>query len=145
MASKKPVILVIHGGWHTVEHYRAFIDILQEKGYTVVAPELPSGLEPTPEYPAEADLKVFSDTARKLADEGYEIIAVPHSYGGVIATEAFSGLGVKTRKAQGQPGGIRTMICIAAFLLGYGMTLEGNAPADALGWCSYEAGTIISL
>jgi hypothetical protein len=86
IASKKPIILFVHGGWHSLEHYRTFLDILEAKGYTVVAPDLPSGLELTPENPAEADIKLFSDTARTLTDEGNEIVRVllkqplpPHS------------------------------------------------------------------
>jgi pimeloyl-ACP methyl ester carboxylesterase len=127
MASKKPIILFVHGGWHTLEHYRTFLDILEAKGYTVVAPDLPSGLELTLENPAEADIKLFSDTARTLADEGNEIVAVVHSYSGVVATEAFSSLGIKARKAQDLQGGIRSIIGIAAFLLRQEMTLKGRA------------------
>jgi pimeloyl-ACP methyl ester carboxylesterase len=111
----------------------------------VIAPDLPSGLEPTPENPAAADIKLFSDTARTLADEGNEIVAVIHSYGGVVATEAFSGLGIRARKEQNLRGGIRSLICIAAFLLGKEMTLEGSAPAEILGWCAYEVSPVISV
>lgn len=143
MAPRKPIILLVHGGWHTLEHYRTFLSILEAKGYTVVAPDLPSSLEPTPDNPAEADIKLFSDTARVLADEGNEIVAVVHSYGGVVATEAFSGLGIKARKAHDLHGGIRSIICIAAFLLGKEMTLEGSAPAEMLGWCAYKVSRLI--
>jgi alpha-beta hydrolase superfamily lysophospholipase len=95
-----------------------------------------------PENPAEADIKLFFDTARTLADEGNEIVAVVHSYGGVVATEAFSGLGIKARKAQDLQGGIRSIICIAAFLLGQEMTLEGSAPAEMVGWCVYKVSPV---
>lgn len=139
MSSQKPVILFVHGQWHTLKHYQTFLDILGAKGYTIVAPDLPSSLDQMPKHPAEADIELFSDTARKLADEGNEILAVAHSYGGVVATEAFSGLGIKTRREQGLPGGICSIICIAGFLLGIGMTLEGSAPAEIVGWCAYEA------
>jgi hypothetical protein len=96
-----------------------------------------------PENPSEADIKLFSDTARTLADEGNEIVAVVHSYGGVVATEAFSGLGIKARKAQDLQGGIRSIICIAAFLFGQEMmTLEGSAPAEMVGWCVYKVSPV---
>lgn len=138
MSSKKPVILFVHGAWHTIAHYQTFLDILKTAGYTVVAPTLPSNSDPVPENATEADVKLFSETALKLAEEGHEIIAVSHSYGGVVSTEAFTGLGIKNRKSLGLQGGIRTIVCIAGFLLGTGMTLEGSSPVETLGWCAYE-------
>lgn len=136
----KSVILFVHGAWHEAVHYQNFLDLLKAKGYTVVAPDLPSGLEPTPENPAEADIMLFAETAKDLADKGHEIVAVSHSYGGLVSTEAFTGLGLNTRKAQGLRGGIRTHICIAGFLLGPGMTLDGTAPLpeDGQGWAVYK-------
>lgn len=134
------MILFVHGAWHTRVHYQKFIDILEAKGNTVVAPDLPSGLEPMPANPTEADIKLIADKAKELADKGFEIIAVSHSYGGLVSTEAFSGLGLSSRAAQGLPGGVRTIICIAGFLLGPGMTLDsvGPLPADGTGWAVYE-------
>ncbi|KAJ2983893.1 hypothetical protein NQ176_g357 [Zarea fungicola] len=138
--TQKPLILFVHGAWHTKAHYADFINLLQTKGYTVIAPDLPSSLEPSPPNPTEADIKLFADTARDLADQGNEIVVVSHSYGALISTEAFTGLGLSSRNTHILPGGIRTHICIAGFLLGPGMTLEAAAPlpSDGLGWASYE-------
>lgn len=56
-----------------------------------------------------------------------------------MATEALSGLGVEDRKAQGLQGGVRSLVFIAAFLLGKDMTLKGSSSVERLGWCAYEA------
>lgn len=99
MASKKPIILFVHGAWHTLEHYRVFLAILQRKGYTVIAPDLPSRVVETVVDPTKADIELIAGIARNLANEGQGIVAVAHSYGGVVATEAFSGLGIEARRS----------------------------------------------
>ncbi|KAJ2978963.1 hypothetical protein NQ176_g3525 [Zarea fungicola] len=138
--TQKPLILFVHGAWHTKAHYEDFINLLERKGYTVIVPDLPSSREPSPPNPPEADIKLFADTARHLADKGNEIVVVSHSYGGLISTEAFTGLSLSNRRVHDLPGGIRTHICIAGFLLGPGMTLEAAAPlpSNGLGWAFYE-------
>jgi len=138
MASEKPTFLFVHGAYHRPAHYQDFIDRVTHAGYDVIAPELPSGRLPTPAHPPEADVDLFATTARELADQGRELIAVAHSYGGVVATEAFYGLGVQARKTQGLPGGIRLLVFVAAFTLAPGMTLEKTAAAETVGWVRYE-------
>lgn len=138
----KPTILFIHGAWHTPVHYRVFLDLLQAKGYDVVAPELPSNHFAKFEGdaandPSEADVQYFAGLARELADQGKEIVCVMHSYGGAVGTEAMVGLGLETRKKQGLEGGVKRLVYICAFMVEKGKSLEDTAPASSVGWVEY--------
>jgi alpha-beta hydrolase superfamily lysophospholipase len=138
MAASKPVFLLAHGSWHTPYHYKGFIDCLNAAGYETVAPCFASSTEnPPPNAPA-ADVEILKECTNKLVDQGREVIVVAHSYGGVIATDALSGLGIRQRKEQGLTGGVTRIIYVAAFILLIGKTLESNAPVEQIGWCRYE-------
>ncbi|KAH8880245.1 alpha/beta-hydrolase [Thozetella sp. PMI_491] len=138
MEPATPIILFIRGGWHTLEPYQKFIDILESRGLIVVAPDLPSAAAETPEDPPGDDVRHFAEVARALADAGKEIVVVAHSYGGTIATDAMVGLGVAARQAAGQRGGVKRMLYVAGFMLQKGASLEEAAPAELVGWCVYE-------
>lgn len=134
----KPTILLIHGAWHTLAAYAQLIAIFERNGYPVIAPTLASGADTTPLNPAEADIVLFSSAAQSLIDEGKEVIAIAHSYGGTVASEALCGKGVRQRKEQGLQGGIKMIVFVAAFVLEEGKSLEMNAPIDIVPWAEYK-------
>ncbi|OAA68584.1 hypothetical protein SPI_00779 [Niveomyces insectorum RCEF 264] len=138
MTTEKPVILLVHGGWHTTAAYRAFLDLLETKGYTTVAPELPSGADQTPAEPTKADIRLIAETAQSLVDGGKEVVVVAHSYGGTVANEALSGLGIRQRQAKQLPGGVRSVVFVAAFVFEAGKNFESMAPIEVVPWCEYE-------
>lgn len=139
MSVQKPAVLLAHGSWHVPAHYQDFLNLLNARGYKTVAPTLPSCRgRPFPDSPPEADIAAIREAATALVNEGHEIIAIGHSHGGLVVTEALSGLGVKERKANGQRGGVRWLLYVAAFLLGEGRTCEMDAPVEAVQFCRYE-------
>lgn len=42
MAPTKPVIVIVHGGWHVPASYNKLISALEAHGYEVQIPRLPS-------------------------------------------------------------------------------------------------------
>ncbi|KAH8660618.1 Alpha/Beta hydrolase protein [Xylariales sp. PMI_506] len=140
MNATRPDILFIQGAWHTQAPYVDFIAKLEDRGYRVIAPLLPSAAPETPSDPPESDIALFRRLAVDLADQGREFVVVAHSYGGTIATEAMANLGVATRKEQGRPGGATHMVYVAAFMLPVGVSLEDLSSTDNLEWCHYEDG-----
>lgn len=134
----KPSVVLVHGAWHRPDHYRPFLDILERKGYPCIAPTLPSGDTPPPENPTAADVRCIREAARRAADQGREIVAVAHSYGGVVASEAFAGLGIKTRKAEGKPGGVRWLVYVAAFMLSGNECMADVLMPDNTPWVRIE-------
>ncbi|KAJ5290833.1 hypothetical protein N7478_000084 [Penicillium angulare] len=66
--------------------------------------------------PPTADLYTDSEAIHKfvanLSDSGRSVIALMHSYGGQVGTDALAGLGMETRKEQGLPGGVERLVYI---------------------------------
>ncbi|KAL0932690.1 uncharacterized protein CTRU02_211653 [Colletotrichum truncatum] len=134
----KPTVILVHGAWHSPAHYQEFLDVLEEQGYPCVAPSLPSGDVVPPENPPEADASCIREIAQNLVDQGKEIIAFGHSYGGTVVTNAFTGLGIRTRAAEGKSGGVRWLVYCTAFILVQNESLDGAAPPEATPWQRHE-------
>ena len=118
MTALKPTVVLIHGAWHTPSTYSKFTNSLKSAGYEVHVPRLPSVNEARP---PNADLT--TDTAmirgyvESLVDAGRTVIAMMHSYGGQVGTNALYGLGLKDRSQHGKLGGVVHLIYMCAFAL----------------------------
>jgi pimeloyl-ACP methyl ester carboxylesterase len=60
----------------------------------------------------------------KLVDGGRRVIALGHSYGGQVMTNALHGLGLDARKEKGLVGGVTDLIYLCAFALEEGGSSE---------------------
>ncbi|KAL7952195.1 Alpha/beta hydrolase fold-1 [Trichoderma compactum] len=140
VSRSKPVVLLAHGSWHTPMHYQKFIDCMEAKGYKVVCPLLPSsqGRAAWGDNPAEADIITFREAAVKLVDEGNEVLAMGHSWGGVVITGALYGLGLEERRKNGLKGGIKCLVYLAAFVLAEGRWCDLDAPVERVKWFMYD-------
>ncbi|KAF9872135.1 hypothetical protein CkaCkLH20_10472 [Colletotrichum karsti] len=134
----KPTIILVHGAWHRPDHYKPFLDVLERKGYPCIAPSLPSGSTPPPEDPPAADVRCIREAAVEVADQGRKIIAVAHSYGGIVATEAFAGLGVETRAKEGKKGGVRWLVYLTAYMVSGDDSLGSVLLPHPLTWLRVE-------
>ena len=69
--------------------------------------------------PPNADLYTDSDLIRtyvsNLVQAGHTVVAIMHSYGGQVGSDALVGLGRATRAAQNLPGGISHLVYLAGF------------------------------
>ncbi|KAJ3574806.1 hypothetical protein NPX13_g4246 [Xylaria arbuscula] len=119
----KPTILIVHGGWHLPESYAKLITALESSGFEVHIPSLPSVKDVRP---PEADLFADTDVVRSYAEnlikDGRTIIALLHSYGGQVGSNALHGLGIQARSAKGLPGGVSHLIYMTAYAV-----LEGTS------------------
>ncbi len=131
-------VLFVHGAWHTPLYFRPIIQELQFKGYSALAPHLPTcdavALSEDPDMDMTADVKtVENEIRRRVLDEGRKVLLVTHSYGGVVGTEAVAEeLGRNLRLAEGKPGGVIGILYVSAFLIAPGTSLEdlnGGNPA----------------
>ncbi|KAI6083041.1 Alpha/beta hydrolase fold-1 [Hypoxylon rubiginosum] len=124
MAEVKPTLILIHGAWHTPNTYSKFTTALKLAGYEVHVPALPSMNQARP---PNADL--YTDTAlirsyvESLIDAGRTVVAIMHSYGGMVGTNALCGLGVEQRSALGLAGGVSHLIYICGFALAEGQSI----------------------
>ena len=118
MAHSKPEILLIHGGWHVPQSYVKFTSALEAAAHTVHVPALPSmnGTRP-PDASLDTDTDAIRKYTEKLVDEGRYIVAIMHSYGGQVGTNALAGLGADSRIKEGKKGGVVHLIYMAASVL----------------------------
>ena len=127
MADTKPTIVLIHGGWHIPSTYSKFTSLLKSAGYEVHVPRLPSTNETRPpNTDLNTDTAMIQGYVESLVDAGRLVVAIMHSYGGQVGTNALYGLGVKNRTERGLPGGVFHLIYMCAFALPEGGSMVGK-------------------
>jgi pimeloyl-ACP methyl ester carboxylesterase len=104
--SKKAEILLIHGAWADGSCWNKVILLLEAKGYTVTAAQIPL-------TSLQDDIEV---TRRLLSDRTEPTVLVGHSYGGAVIT------GAATTTPQ-----VKALVYITAFGLDEGESLESLA------------------
>ncbi|KAL8711791.1 MAG: hypothetical protein Q9225_007064 [Loekoesia sp. 1 TL-2023] len=115
MAASKPTLVIVHGGWHVPHSYAKLTNTLKSAGFEVHVPRLPSMNE---KRPPNADLT--DDTAlirayvESLVEAGRIVIAIMHSYGGQVGTNALLGLGLTNRT---RSGGVAHLVYMSGFAL----------------------------
>ncbi|KAF2471272.1 alpha/beta-hydrolase [Lindgomyces ingoldianus] len=120
----KPVIVVIPGAWHTPAVFEPVKRKLEsDHSYTVLSSKLPSvGSNPPPE-----DLSKDVETLRKLVTEaignGNDVVVVPHSWSGIVAGSALTGMGKKQREENGEKGGVTRIAFMCSFIAPKGVSL----------------------
>lgn len=127
MVSTKPTLILIHGGWHTPNTYSKFTSALKSAGYEVHVPPLVSmnGARP-PNADLATDTALIRGYVESLTDAGRTVIAIMHSYGGQVGTNALLGLGLESRAKQGLTGGVAHLIYMCAFALPEGGSMVGK-------------------
>lgn len=117
------VFVLVHGAWHGAWCWQKVVPLLEARGHTVAAPDLPAhGSDPTPI--SEVSLHAYADYVCDVVGAQSEpVILVGHSLGGVTITQA----------AETCPQNIRKLVYVAAFLLpngvarmGYGADIPGS-------------------
>ena len=127
MASAKPIIVIVPGGFFSPRPYDAVSELLREQGYTVIVPELTvcgdlsSKTPESSEWKAMAshgaleDRQHINSLLTPYLDDGHEAVIVSHSYGSLPATLCVEGQTVSDRTARGLKGGVRAYLTVAGF------------------------------
>ena len=92
-------------------------------------PRLPSTNETRPpNADLTDDTTLIREYVRSLVDAGRTVIAILHSYGGQVGTNALHGLGLdnRTQRAEGLAGGVAHLIYMCAFALPEGGSMVGK-------------------
>ncbi|KAI1283556.1 alpha/beta-hydrolase [Xylaria sp. FL0933] len=118
MKSSRPVIVIIHGAFLGPPCYRKLGCSLTKAGFEVHVPELPTlnGARP-PTSSLNEDTKFIRSYVGGILDQGHSVIAIMHSYGGQVGTNALAGMGIESRAARGLKGGVCHLIYMTAFAL----------------------------
>ena len=124
MMTTKPTIVLIHGAWHAPKTYSKLTSALESAGYEVYIPRLPSLSETRPP-PADlaTDTALVRSYVENLIDSGRTVIALMHSYGGQVGSNALHGLGLESRSKAGLQGGVSNLIYLCAYALPEGKSM----------------------
>ncbi|KAF4636522.1 hypothetical protein G7Y89_g1558 [Cudoniella acicularis] len=126
MVSTKPTLVLISSRWHTPDSYSKFTDALKSADFDVHVPALPSvNRSRPPNADLATDTVLVREYVENLVNSGHIIVAIMHSYGGQVGTNALHGLGVESRAKQGKAGGVEHLIYMCASAL-----TEGGAMID---------------
>ncbi|PGH27511.1 hypothetical protein AJ80_00752 [Polytolypa hystricis UAMH7299] len=129
----RPVFLLIHGAWHTPAFYAPFCKTLEAQGYEAVCPYLPTCNGDVPPTKCLVDdVSLIRETVLSLIAAGKSIVAIMHSYGGIVGTEALHSLGVKEQAQASKKGSVKHLVYVSAFVPTKGKSFldlsGGNCP-----------------
>ncbi|TDZ71783.1 hypothetical protein CTRI78_v001767 [Colletotrichum trifolii] len=129
-----PTIVFTPGAWHGPQSFDLVRAGLTLKGYASEAVTLPSvGADPAI-VGLEEDAAALRSTLTTLADEGKQIVLVVHSYGGMVGSNAVSGLGWQQRAANNKAGGVIMMVYLSAFAAPNNTSLLDMLSGEYLPW-----------
>lgn len=124
--SSKPIILLVTGAWHIPDHYSVLSHRLRHLGFTVECPRLLTNNNALPPNKTlNDDISQIRSLALSYLDDGKDVVPLMHSYGGIVGTSAFAGLGSPNRKGQAS---IKTLIYMTSFI-----PFEHESLADIFG------------
>jgi pimeloyl-ACP methyl ester carboxylesterase len=113
--------VLVHGAWHGGWCWEKLAPLLEAQGHRVLAPDLPGhGADRTP----IAGVRLDAYTKRicdVIAAEREPVVLVGHSMGGVVISSV----------AERVPERLRTLVYLAAFLIGDGESVGSAARGDA--------------
>ena len=84
-------MLLVGGAWHTKDYLMPLAEMLEAAGHPVVCVSLPSVGANPPKPDFEDDVAVIRSAASQLIYEKKRVLAILHSYGGIVGTEALQG------------------------------------------------------
>lgn len=114
--------LLVHGAWHGAWCWERLTPLLRAAGHDVIAPDLPAhGADDTPWW--RATLGAYARRACEAARPAGRVIAVGHSLGGLVISEA----------ANREPERFAALLYLAAFVPLPGESLMGLGRSDRAG------------
>lgn len=113
--------VLVHGAWHGAWCWFKVIPLLEKRGHTVIAVDLPShGTDRTPTR--DVSLELYAECVCRVLDACREpVILVGHSMGGVVISRA----------AELRPEKVGKLVYVAAFLLPSGATIFETTSTEA--------------
>lgn len=125
----KPTVVLLQGTFQLPEVYHKLAGLIESRGFPVVQPSFPSLMDQDdPDFTKRTladDAEAVEAVIKKLvAGEGRTVLALMHSYGGLVGAEAIpEDLTLRDRKGRGLPGGVARLLYCTAFVLPRGQSV----------------------
>lgn len=119
-------VLIIPGSFSYSSYYYDVVDRIKRDGYDAYVANLPSVIREPPESPATLsdDANHIRNIISTLAEQGKDVIVLAHSYGGVVASQAVSGVLKTDREAIGLLGGVVRLVYLTATVMPEGLSMD---------------------
>ncbi|KAK4939730.1 hypothetical protein LTR10_020014 [Elasticomyces elasticus] len=123
MSGHLPTIVIVHGAWHSPEHYETLASRLRSQGYKTVTPSLPTVHYASQGTPPPRGLSEDINAIRKAiqteldTDPTTDVILLAHSYGSLPASPAIQDLDKPMRLKSGHSNGIVAFLVVAGPLI----------------------------
>lgn len=118
-----PTIILVHGAWHSPEHFQPLIEALESRNYKVAPVYCPSSTRnvAAPRANFEDDCEAIRSVVLRELDSA-NVLVVAHSYGGVPSTNALRGLSPSARAASHHTTSVTGIAYMCAAVLPKGIT-----------------------
>ncbi|KAJ7719921.1 Alpha/beta hydrolase fold-1 [Mycena metata] len=131
MSLPKPEIIIIPGSFAPLKYYDPVVADFKAHGYSVHGVELETvGRRDTAAPGMYDDAAAIAALTSRLADEGKDVVLVPHSYGGVPTCESAKGLAKSVREKEGKTGGIVRIVFVSALVPKEGESSKDTGGSD---------------
>ncbi|KAI1322479.1 Alpha/Beta hydrolase protein [Xylariaceae sp. FL0255] len=125
-SNAKPTLILVAGAFHTPQSYEKLTNALESHGFEVHVPRLPTANEARPpNADLASDTEFIRNYVESLVRAGRTVVAIGHSYGGQVISNALCGLGTEARSANGLRGGVSQLV----YLVGYAL-VKGKSTFD---------------
>jgi predicted alpha/beta hydrolase len=130
----KPAIVLVPGSFVAASIYDTFVPKLTAAGYNVQAVDLATVTDDITKSSTTMydDVAVISAVVEKLADEGHDVLLLPHSYGGIPATQSVKGLAKDQRATAGKKGGVIGILYVTSVVATIGNSATSKVPMELL-------------
>lgn len=148
--TNKPGVVLVHGAWHSSSHFENIIRDLEQKGYSVEAPTLPTvGLEVVEDSLVKAIAVVscfnrqrvlthtdsnapaqVKQAISNVTSSGRNAVVICHSFGGIMGSEAVAEFEEEMRAnhASSKHGHVVQLLYISAIIIERGV--QWNKESD---------------
>jgi pimeloyl-ACP methyl ester carboxylesterase len=131
MPSHKPTTIIVHGSWHSPDHYALLANNLESHGYRTKSVWLPSmhwtrhHLHPAKIDPLVEDIRITKEAiVEELgAHTDTDLVVLAHSSGTVVAGAAIEGFDKVSRSKHGKTNGVVAFAIISGILCTAGITV----------------------
>ena len=135
--SPKPTLIFVPGAWHTPESWAKVIPLMEAQGYRCIEVWLPTVNSNPPKH-LEDDIKAVREAIQSETSKGNDVVLVPHSYGGAVASSALKGLTEPklqdATSSKPSSGRILGMAMLASFFVPTGWTFLASLGGEFPPW-----------
>jgi alpha-beta hydrolase superfamily lysophospholipase len=129
-----PAVVIVPGSFVPAHIYHAsgFVDKLKAAGYdTVEVIDLATVGQPKEQIPSMADdAALVAAALEKLTEQGKDVLLMPHSYGGIPASEGMKGYAKSQRVKEGKTGGVVAILYVTSVVPKVGESTADTLPVS---------------